>query len=453
MSVFSKLSKKLAQTPQTEEAAAPAVEEFVPPETDDPALPPDVPSEIGEAPVYDEDGYDRAGLHRNVSQPIDPSLPLAEDIKKYRRKDSYYEYGLAVFANYPELKSNFEANRESVAELLADLFLIDEAQMLRLWEWLLSTFELTLSSPPNAYRLAGDILKTLRARGIAPAQLVPLLKKTPSLASALFEKPSYIESGHALLLAECLIEKDFELFNAWMDLLLKNPHTGKEYNMAFEKFLKDLLAAIPKTDMTRETADILTGLIKKSPKNMMRKVLFKMLDEHIEYLVREEERKKDEEERRVLLEKQQQKLAEEKLAMQKEVNARQKLRKSIEQFNDLKAVCISERKNDPLWEGGRFADFQQLAGTTIALQNHPEIPNELLPGDRLNLIRDQYDLADPLSIYVSDGRGTKIGHISHQSNTLLALLMDSGQKIFGRLYSIGQDAETLQICVEIFLEE
>lgn len=453
MNVFSKLSKKLAQPASSAEPVSETAAEFVPPETDEATLPPDLSPCAEETPVYDERGYDCTGLHRDVAQPIDPDKKLSEEIKKYRRKDSYYEYGLAVFANYPDLKENFEANKESAAELIVDLFLIDEARAFRLWEWLFTTFDLTLSSPANAYRLAGDILKAFRRREIPVSQLVPLLKKSQALSAALFSQPSYVDSGHALLLAECLIEKDYELFNRWMDLLLNNPHTGKEYNMAFEKFLKDLIAAVPKTETTREATDILASLIKKSPKNLMRKVLSKMLNEHIDYLVQEEERKKAEEERHALLEKQQQKLAEEKLAHQKEVNARQRLRNSIEQFNDLKAVCIAERKTDPLWEGGRFADFQQLAGTTIALQNHPEIPKELLPGDRLNMIREQYDPQDPLSISVSSGRGTKLGYIPHQSNTLLALLMDSGQKMFGRLYSMGQDADNLQICIEIFLEE
>jgi len=457
MSIFSK-RPKVPETPAEEEISQPPAEESVP-----------CPPEPEYTPVYDEEGYDERGFdrdgysrngydakgyRRDVGLPLDTSAKLEDEILKYRRANGYFEYELAVYANFPDLKDNFEPNHESVADLVCNLFLIDEGYALRLWKWLLVTFESTLPVPANAYRIVSGVLYALDQQGVAPERLLPFLQKDAQLSQLLFEKPSYVDKRHAALLAACLTENDLDLFGVLMDFFRSNPYPGREETPSADKILKTVIEDVPAPSMTHEIYDLLSKCIKKSVKTMMRKVLFKLLDQKMEYLLNEEKRKQAEAERAARLEEQRLRLEEESLSRQKEAGVRQSRRTTKKKYVELKAAAIAQHKEEPLWEGGRFVDFLQLEGTMVALKAHPEIPGQLLPGDRLELRREPYYLQDPMAIAVIDLEGTKIGYIPNHSNTFLAILIDEGRELFGRLYSIGsEDADSLQICVEIFLKD
>lgn len=418
-------------------------------------------------PVYDEDGYDQNGFdrdgysrngynakgyRRNIGEPLSASVKLEDEILKYRRADGYFEYEMAVYANFADLKENFESNREDIAELIYNLFLIDEGRALRLWKWLLESFESTLSEPANAYRLTSGILHALERSEIS--SLLPCLQKDARLGEFLFGKSSYIDRTQAALLASCIGVCNYDLFQMLIDFLLSNPYVGHEGTLSTDKILKTVIEEIPARAMTHEGNDLLVKYIKKSRKMMMRKVLLKLLDGKMEYLLKEEKRKKAESERAARLEQQKLRLEEERKSHQKETGARQKLRTTKKKYGELKISAIAERKQNPFFEGGRFIDFQQLEGTVVALKEHPELPAQLLPGDRLELRREPYYLQDPMAIAVTDIDGMKIGYIPNHSNTFLALLMDEGHEIFCKLYSIGsEDADSLQICVELFMKE
>lgn len=456
MKLFSKQPKSIEIPP--EEPIVSATE-------DEPAL----PSDSEATPVYDEEGYDQHGLdrdgysrngydakgyRRDIMQPLNTSAKLEDEILKYRRANGYFEYEMAVYANYPDLKDNFEPNHEDIAELIYNLFLIDEGYALRLWNWLLITFESTLSIPANAYRLVSSVLHSLQRQNVSLDNLLPFLQKDERLCKFLFGQSSYIDKMHATLISACIVGNQHDLFTVLMDTLLANPYLGREDAPSVDKILKLIIEEIPSPSMTHEGYDLLMKYIKRSVKMMMRKVLTKLLDDKIEYLLQEEKRKQAEAERAAKLEEQRLRLEEERQSRQQEAGSRQKLRSTKKKYAEQKYDAIALHKKDLYWEGGRFIDFQQLEGTMIALKMHPEIPGRLLPGDRLELRREPDYLKDPMAIAVMDSDGIKIGYIPNHSNTLPALLIDEGQQIFGRLYSIGSDdPESMQICVELFLKE
>ena len=403
---------------------------------------------------YSRNGYDAKGYGRDIGKPLDPSGKTEEEILKYRRADGYFEYELAVYANYPDLKENFEANHEDIAELIYNLFLIDEGYALRLWSWLLNVFESTLGAPANSYRLISGVVHSLVRDGILLERLLPCLQKNDGLCKYLFGYSSHLDRIYAVILAACITERKYDFLCSLMDILLSNPHLGIAETPAADELLKWVIEELSPPAMTREGFDALTKYIKKSTKILMRKVLFKLLDQKMEYLLKEEKRKQAEAERAARLEQQRLRLEEERQGREKETDSRQKMRTSKKKYAELKNAAITQNRQEPARDGGRFIDFQQLEGTMVAMKAHPEIPDCLLPGDRLELRREPYYLQDPMAISVMDTEGMKIGYISNHSNTFLALLMDEGRELFGRLYSIGgEETGSLQICVELFLVE
>ncbi|MBD5559201.1 MAG: hypothetical protein HDQ87_02415 [Clostridia bacterium] len=459
MSVFSKLSQKLKSQEK----------EPVPAEQTTPAPPPAAPAEPQQS-VYGDDGFDqfgydrdgfsrkgfdRSGHRRGIDQPIDRSKPLEQEIEKYRRADGYMEYERAVYANFRDLKDNFEGNREDIAEIIYNLLLADEKRAVELWKWLLSTFESTLDQPADAFRIGSGILYSLEKRGVSYERILDILKDDPKMTEQLFALSSHIDARYARLLTQALLLGRMEQFEAMMDLLLKNKFLGKGEALPVDKILKTTIENIAPTDMTNEIYAELQKYIKRSTKMMMRKALTQLLEENMSWLRAEEERRKEEAERNAKLEAQRRKFAEELTSQQKEAGSRLTQRKLKASYNELKAASIANRKANPTWQGGEFADFQQLEGLMVPEKGKQSILDTLLPDDKLYLVRESYNPNDSMAIMVKDEAGNKIGYIPNRSNTLLALLMDHGQKVFGRVFSIGRepDSDIVQCCVEIFMED
>lgn len=459
MGVFSKLSKKLSGKP---EPAAP-----------EPPAPAPEPAEELPAPdtelVYDADGYDqfgydrngyrrdgynRAGHRREIGEPLNRSVPLEEDILKYRRKDGYYEFELALYANYRDLRTNFEPNHEDTAEIIYNLYMGGEKLAIEIWKWLLRTFESTLSTPADAFRLGSGVLYVLEKRDVGQDKILAILKDNPELAKALFEKSAHIDARYAELLSAALLAGDNAFFETMMELLLQNKNLGTNEALPIDRLLKMVLDQIPGTAMTEDIYMEINKYIKRT-KVLMRRALQQMLENNMKYFREEAARRKEQEERNKRLEAQRQKLAEELTAQQIEAGSRLTQRKLRSQFHELKAAALANRKAHPNWEGGTFADFQQLEGLIVAAPGKTNVLDTLLPDDRVELYREPYNQKDSATICVKDVNGNKIGYISNRANTLLALLMDHGEKMFGRIFSVGREPETdiVQVCIEIFSED
>ena len=392
--------------------------------------------------IFDENGYPI-----DINMPIDPASDLNQEILKYRSADGQYQFSAALYANFPDLKENFEENREDVADIICDLFLLDESYAYKIWKWLLITFRSVLSSPSNSYRLISGVLYTLAHQYTFFEHLLPFLRSDMEFSEILFRESAYVDKRHALILASCIEKQDCSLFQELVVFLKSNPHLGHENAIAFEKILQIVLEEIPSPAVDHGIYSILSDCIKTSAKPMMRKILLKILDGKLEYLLKEEARKKAEKKRLKRIEEQ-------NLLHQKEIASRLNLRNTKLKYHELKLACLSQRKNDPYWENGRFIDFQALAGTMIALKDHTEVLASLLPGDRVGLVREPYNAKDPASISVHDGTGVKLGYISNQANTLLSFIIDHGEYLFGRIYSLGRetDSDIIQICIEIFIK-
>lgn len=459
MSVFSKLSKKLSgksAEPEVQEAAA-VVQE---PEPEPPA--------DGER-IYDEDGYDQFGYDRNgyrrdgydrkghkkdITRPLDPSVPLVEDIEKYRRKDGYYEFEMALYANFNDIRNNFEPNREDTAEVLYNLFMGNEKAAVEIWKWMLRTFDSTLSNPADAFRLGSGVLRVFDKRGISRDRILAILKENPDLTEALFRKSAYIDARYAELLSAALLGKDNQFFETMMEHLLQNKNLGSNDALPIDRLLKMVLDQIQQSEMTEDIYMEINKYIKRT-KVLMRKALQQMLENNMTYFRAEAARRKEQEERNKKLEAQRQKMAQELTAQQLEAGARLTQRKLRGKFHELKAASLANRKANPTWQGGRFADFQQLEGLIVAAPGKQNVLDTLLPDDRVELFREPYNQQDSATISVKDMDGNKIGYISNRANTLLALLMDHGEKMFGRIFSVGREPDTdiIQVCIEIFSED
>ena len=121
--------------------------------------------------IFDENGYPI-----DINMPIDPASDLNQEILKYRSADGQYQFSAALYANFPDLKENFEENREDVADIICDLFLLDESYAYKIWKWLLITFRSVLSSPSNSYRLISGVLYTLAHQCTFFEHLLPFLR-------------------------------------------------------------------------------------------------------------------------------------------------------------------------------------------------------------------------------------------------------------------------------------
>lgn len=458
MSVFSKLSQRLKGQDKAAAAApeSPPQPEPAPVEPQDPVYGEDGYDQFGyDRDGYSRKGYDRSGHRRGIDSPLDPSVPVAEDIQKYRRADGYTEYERAVFANFRDLRDNFEGNREDIAELVYNLLLVDQKRAVGLWKWLLDTFASTLDNPADAFRIGSGILYSLERRDVSYERILDILGEDPKMTEQLLGLSSHIDARYARLLSEALRLGRFAQFEAMMDLLLKNRHLGKGEALPADKILKTVIENIPATDMTGEIYAELQKYIKRSPKAMMRKALQQMLEENMAWLRAEEARKKEEAERKAKLDAQRAKFAQELTAQQKEAGSRLTQRKLKASFNELKAASVALRRENPVWEGGEFADFQQLEGLMVPDKGKQSVLDTLLPDDKLYLVREPQNPRDSMAIMVQDAAGNKVGYIPNRSNTLLALLMDHGQKVFGRVFSIGRepDSDIVQCCVEIFMQD
>lgn len=460
MSVFSKLSKKLSSKAQPAPEPEP-VQEAAPEPEAEPAQDVElVYDEEGydqfgyDAAGYRRDGYNRKGHRKEITQPLNPQVPLAEDIKKYRRKDGYNEFELALYANFNDIRRNFEANREDLAEILYNLYMGNDKAAIEIWKWMLRTFESTLPQPADAFRLGSGVLRIFQKRGIPAEKTLEVVKANPDLTEALFKKSSHIDTRYAELLSAALLNKENALFETMMDLLLQNPHLGTNDALPIDRLLKMVLDQIPQSDMTEDIYMEINKYIKRT-KVLMRKALQQMLENNMTYFRAEAARRKEQEERNRKLEEQRQKLAEELTEQQKEAGSRLTQRKLRSQFHELKAAALAHRKAHPTWEGGEFADFQQLEGLIVAAPGKKNVLDDLLPDDKVELFREPYNQQDSATISVKDYNGNKIGYISNRANTLLALLMDHGQKMFGRIFSVGREPDTdiVQVCIEIFFEE
>lgn len=459
MSVFSKLSQRLKnqdkETPAAPQQADPAGQDMN-------AVPQQVvyDAEGYDRFGYDRDGYNREGFNRKghrrgIDSPLDPSVPLQKDIEKYRRMDGYTEFERAIYANFRDLKDNFEGNQEDVAEIIYNLLLIDDKRAVDLWKWLLTTFESTLDNPANAFRIGSGVLYSLERRQVPYERVLDILASDPKMTEQLFRLSSHIDARYAKLLSEALRLGRYEQFETMMELLLKNKFPGKGESLPIDKILKIVIGNIAPTEMNNEIYVELQKYVKRAPKMMMRKVLQQLLEENMAWVRSEEARKKDEAERNAKIEAQRRKFADELTAQQKELGSRLAQRRLKASYNELKAAAIANRKKNPTWEGGEFADFQQLEGLMVPEKGKQSILDTLLPDDKLYLVRESYNPNDSMAILVKDEAGNRIGYIPNRSNTLLALLMDHGQKVFGRVFSIGRepDSDIVQCCVEIFMQD
>lgn len=458
MSVFSKLSSRLKgrEAEQETPPAAPAAKPEVITGPEDSVYGEDGYDQFGfDREGYSRSGFDRKGHRAGINSPLDPSVPLVKDILKYRRADGYNEYERAIYANFRDLKDNFEGNREDCAEIIYNLLLIDQRRAVELWKWLLNTFESTLSNPADAFRIGSGIMYSLERREVPYAQILDILKDDPKMSEQLLVLSSHIDNRYARLLSEALLLERNEQFEQMTDLLLRNKFLGKGEALPIDKILKTVIENIAPTDMTNTIYAELQKYVKRSGKPMMRKALGQLLEENMNWLRAEEARKKQEAERKAKLEEQRKKFAEELTAQQKEAGSRLTQRKLKATFNELKAASVANRKANPSWEGGEFADFQQLEGLMVPEKGKQSILDTLLPDDKLYLVRESYNPHDSMAILVKDEAGNKIGYIPNRANTLLALLMDHGQKVFGRIFSIGRepDSDIVQCCIEIFMAD
>lgn len=408
------------------------------------------PAEEGGSVLPDasnQNEFDGNGYRPDINTPIDISADLNQEILKYRSSDGQYQFTLALYANYPDLKANFEGTYGEIPDIIYNLFLLDEGYAYKIWKWLLVTFRSTLTSPTNSYRLISGALYTLVRQQSFFEYFLPCLKSDAEFSEILFRESTYVDKRHALILAACIEKQEYGLFQELMAFLRENSHLGHENAVTLENILQTVLEEIPSPAVNHDSYDILSGYIKKSAKPMLRKILFKILDSKMEYLLKEEARQKAEKERAKRLEEQ-------SLKHQNDVASRLNLRNTKLKYHELKLACISQRKKEPYWENGRFIDFQALAGTMIALKERIEVLDSLLPGDRVELVREPYHIKDPTSISVHDESGVKLGYISNQANTLLSFIMDCGRELFGRIYSLGKEpgSDIVQICIEIFMK-
>lgn len=121
-------------------------------------------------------------------------------------------------------------------------------------------------------------------------------------------------------------------------------------------------------------------------------------------------------------------------------------------FSRLKEKTVNERKENPIWEDGKFLDFTSVVGFTFRpKEDREKILKTMRKGDKWILEREPENEHDALAIKVLDKNRIKVGYIPKTGNTILSTLMDSGQNLFARLNAFGTKGSNIEIAIEIFL--
>ena len=91
-----------------------------------------------------------------------------------------------------------------------------------------------------------------------------------------------------------------------------------------------------------------------------------------------------------------------------------------------------------------------IAGTSyVELEG---VEERLSPGDRLVLKREPENLYDDLAILVLDGFGNKLGYVPRKHNTVIANLMDAGQRTYATIESKEWHGYWLEVQIRIYMQ-
>lgn len=117
-----------------------------------------------------------------------------------------------------------------------------------------------------------------------------------------------------------------------------------------------------------------------------------------------------------------------------------------------KEQSIKLRDEYPVWENGRLLDFVQIAGTRHHISDD-ELNEKVQENDKLVLAREPENTYDTNAIAVLTQSGKRIGYVPQKRNLIIAALLDSGTKLFARVFAKCIFEGKLFIAIEIFVTD
>lgn len=121
-------------------------------------------------------------------------------------------------------------------------------------------------------------------------------------------------------------------------------------------------------------------------------------------------------------------------------------------YTQVKEESIKLRDQQPVWENGRLLDFVQVAGTRHHIPDD-ELNEKVNVNDKLILIREPENTHDSNAIAVLTQSGQHIGYVPQKRNLIISALLDSGTKLFARVFAKCIFEEKLYIAIEIFVRD
>ena len=87
------------------------------------------------------------------------------------------------------------------------------------------------------------------------------------------------------------------------------------------------------------------------------------------------------------------------------------------------------------------------------IDNIHELLKEMNEGTKLQFFREPGNKYDNMAIVVKNHNKEKLGYVPREKNPILARLMDAGKMIFGTVKKINNDANFVNVEMEIYMED
>jgi hypothetical protein len=121
-------------------------------------------------------------------------------------------------------------------------------------------------------------------------------------------------------------------------------------------------------------------------------------------------------------------------------------------YTQVKEQSVKLRDEHPVWENGRLLDFVQVAGTRHHIPDD-ELNLRVHENDKLILVREPENKFDANAIAILTQSGEHIGYVPQKRNLIIAALLDSGTKLFARVFSKCFFEGKLYLAIEIFVTD
>lgn len=344
-------------------------------------------------------------------------------VQKYKDIDNIYEMiTKAVKEKYSFIKDNYGLTKKYFDEIICDLFRYDMKKAIEVWQWILNVY---WKSEKNDEEASGTFLFSvlLKLKKEELSGFVTEMNSFPGIMKYIFGKGINIDYQQTELLYELLVQEKLDVFQqAWALLYENKKNHALSGDEVLEKVINNI-RPIGGTLLSDATIGVLKTEVSRMDSEVLRSNTMKLLDKKMKDMkyFSQNERK----------------------------NSRQN---SGWDFAALKEKAVANRKDNPLWNGGRFISFTTVVGLYYRADKD-KIIADMKEGDALTIEREPENEYDSMAVAVYDKEHRKMGYLPKESNTFMSTMMDAGQIFIARLFAFNKGRGTANIAIEIFIKQ